>query len=296
MEFFSFNSCTPCSGIIGDTYTDSIKRDQVLIQELKKRINILSEQISKQQGEEQIKENKCEEIQKTNLEITNRLNVLKRINHHMNKQLQKIQKSNVQHVDNFSQTEVDEYLQLKTENDELSVQLHQLMDLAHRNVDTQQKLTEKYQKKKRKLEDLINQNDDTNSKIKVSKNKREELSMKLASISAKYSKYTTENKLILIRLTETEGNLNEKEMMNERLRKKLQDLSGKQQKIHHENVLSMSSRLFDIETKRATAEIKIKELNRMKDELASTQEKIREKKIQIQQLSELLKQKKMYES
>lgn len=296
MEFFSFNSCTPCSGIIGDTYTDSIKRDQVLIQELKKRIHILSEQISKQQGEEQIKENKCEEIQKTNLEITNRLNVLKRINHHMNKQLQKIQKSNVQHVDNFSQTEVDEYLQLKTENDELSVQLHQLMDLAHRNVDTQQKLTEKYQKKKRKLEDLINQNDDTNSKIKVSKNKREELSMKLASISAKYSKYTTENKLILIRLTETEGNLNEKEMMNERLRKKLQDLSGKQQKIHHENVLSMSSRLFDIETKRATAEIKIKELNRMKDELASTQEKIREKKIQIQQLSELLKQKKMYES
>lgn len=292
MEFFSFNSCTPCSGIIGDTYTDSIKRDQVLIQELKKRIHILSEQISKQQGEEQIKENKCEEIQKANLEITNRLNVLKRINHHMNKQLQKIQKSNVQHVDNFSQTEVDEYLQLKTENDELSVQLHQLMDLAHRNVDTQQKLTEKYQKKKRKLDDLINQNDDTNSKIKVSKNKREELSMKLASISAKYSKYTTENKLILIRLTETEGNLNEKEMMNERLRKKLQDLSGKQQKIHHENVLSMSSRLFDIETKRATAEIKIKELNRMKDELASTQEKIREKKIQIQQLSELLKQKK----
>ena len=120
MEFFSFNSCTPCSGIIGDTYTDSIKRDQVLIQELKKRIHILSEQISKQQGEEQIKENKCEEIQKTNLEITNRLNVLKRINHHMNKQLQKIQKSNVQHVDNFSQTEVDEYLQLKTENDELN--------------------------------------------------------------------------------------------------------------------------------------------------------------------------------
>lgn len=292
MEFFSFNSCTPCSGIIGDTYTDSIKRDQFLIQELKKRIHILSEQISKQQGEEQIKENKCEEIQKANLEITNRLNVLKRINHHMNKQLQKIQKSNVQHVDNFSQTEVDEYLQLKTENDELSVQLHQLMDLAHRNVDTQQKLTEKYQKKKRKLDDLINQNDDTNSKIKVSKNKREELSMKLASISAKYSKYTTENKLILIRLTETEGNLNEKEMMNERLRKKLQDLSGKQQKIHHKNVLSMSSRLFDIETKRATAEIKIKELNRMKDELASTQEKIREKKIQIQQLSELLKQKK----
>lgn len=296
MEFFSFNSCTPCSGIIGDTYTDSIKRDQVLIQELKKRIHILSEQISKQQGEEQIKENKCEEIQKANLEITNRLNVLKRINHHMNKQLQKIQKSNVQHVDNFSQTEDDEYLQLKTENDELSVQLHQLMDLAHHNVDTQQKLTEKYQKKKRKLEDLINQNDDTNSKINVSKNKREELSMKLASISAKYSKYTTENKLISIRLTETEGNLNEKEMMNERLRQKLQDLSGKQQKIHHENVLSMSSRLFDIETKRATAEIKIKELNRMKDELASTQEKIREKKIQIQQLSELLKQKQMYES
>ena len=107
----------------------------------------------------------------------------------------------------------------------------------------------------------------------------------------KKSKYTTENKLISIRITETEGNLNEKEMMNERLRLKLQDLTGKQQKIHHENVLNLSSRLFDIETRKATAEMKYKELNRMKDEIQSTQEKIREKRIQIQQLSEILKQK-----
>ena len=162
------------------------------------------------------------------------------------------------------------------------------MKLTHHNVDTQQKLTEKYQKKKTKLENLINQNDDMNSKLINSKNKREELNKKLASISAKKSKYITENKLISIRLIETEGNLNEKEMMIDRLRLKLQ---GKQQKIHHENVLSLSSRLFDIETRKATAEIKSKELKRMKEELQSTQEKIREKKMQIQQLSEQLKQK-----
>lgn len=291
MEFYSFNSCTPCSGIIGDTYSDSIKKDQILVQELKKRIQVLQDQISYQQQEEQDKEKNCEQIQKANSEIENRLNVLKRINYHMNKQLQQYHKSNTQRVDNFSQTEDDEYSRLKLENEELTNQFHQLMELTHRNVDTQQKLTEKYQKKTQKLETLKNQNDDLNSKLVSSKNKREELNKRLASVLAKKSKYTTENKLISIRITETEGNLNEKEMMNERLRLKLQDLTGKQQKIHHENVLNLSSRLFDIETRKATAEMKYKELNRMKDEIQSTQEKIREKRIQIQQLSEILKQK-----
>ena len=291
MELFAFNSCTPCSGIIGDTYSDSIKRDQIIIQELKQKIEIFADQISNQQQEEQDQEINCVQIQKANLEIENRLNVLKRINYHLNYQLKQNQKSNNQHVDNFSQTEDDEYTRLKSENEELSEHFQQLMKLTHHNVDTQQKLTEKYQKKKTKLENLINQNDDMNSKLINSKNKREELNKKLASISAKKSKYITENKLISIRLIETEGNLNEKEMMIDRLRLKLQDLTGKQQKIHHENVLSLSSRLFDIETRKATAEIKSKELKRMKEELQSTQEKIREKKMQIQQLSEQLKQK-----
>lgn len=291
MDFYSFNSCTPCAGIIGDTYSDSIKKDQVLIQELKKKIQALSDQIAYQQKEEQVKEINCEQIQKANAEIENRLNVLKRINHHMKKQLKQIQKSNNEHVENSTQTEDDEYSRLKLENEELKNQLQQLMELTHHNVDTQQKLTEKYQKKKRKLETLLNQNDDLKSKIKFSKNKREELNKKLASIMGKKSKYTTENKLILIRITETEGNLNEKELMNERLRSKLQDLTKKQQQVHRENFLNMSSRLFDIETRKATAENKTKQLKIMKEELQSTQEKIREKRMQIQQLSELLKQK-----
>ena len=84
---------------------------------------------------------------------------------------------------------------------------------------------------------------------------------------------------------ETEGNINEIELMNEKLRGKLKDLSEIQQTNHNDSILNMSSRLYDIETRQAMAEMKSKELTRLKSELDHIRGKIELRKMQIKQIT-----------
>lgn len=284
-SYISYNSCTPCSGDIGDIYSDSIEKYQKLVQEERNKVNALLSQLTELRKDKREKSEECAAIQEKNEEFEKRVNMLKKVTRTMEKELAKYDKTNVEHTDTPIQVIDEEYIQLKLNNEELQKQILELQEMAHQCVTSQQKLTHKYQKKKNKLKNLRIKSQKFNSQLDDSSRKQDELTQKLSHISAEKDKYKTENTRISIRLTETEGNINEIELMNEKLRGKLKDLSEIQQSNHNDSILNMSSRLYDIETRQAMAEMKSKELTRLKSELDHIRGKIELRKMQIKQIT-----------
>lgn len=284
-SYISYNSCTPCSGDIGDIYSDSIEKYQKLVQEERNKVNALLSQLTELRKDKREKSEECAAIQEKNEEFEKRVNMLKKVTRTMEKELAKYDKTNVEHTDTPIQVIDEEYIQLKLNNEELQKQILELQEMAHQCVTSQQKLTHNYQKKKNKLKNLRIKSQKFNSQLDDSSRKQDELTQKLSHISAEKDKYKTENTRISIRLTETEGNINEIELMNEKLRGKLKDLSEIQQSNHNDSILNMSSRLYDIETRQAMAEMKLKELTRLKSEFDHIRGKIELRKMQIKQIT-----------
>ncbi|OHS98618.1 hypothetical protein TRFO_34948 [Tritrichomonas foetus] len=233
-SFISFSSCTPCAGAIGDSYADYIKNYQKIVGGLKDQIHNIGQNLSEkiQYSEQKIEE--CQALTYSNNEIYERLDVLKRINNTMNTEVIAHQISFKERAVNETQTDDEELAQLQAENEDLKFQVQQLLTMAHKAIDKQQKLVARYQNKKEKLNNLRVHKDTLLTKIDISHHKADDLEKKVIVLMAKKSCYKAENKRILMRLAETEGNLQESESMTEYLRNKLNELMEKQQKQQEE--------------------------------------------------------------
>ena len=224
----AYCTITPCSGNISDNYADDIRYYQGIVGELREQLHQVGEVYSSQL---QYVDDTNEEIQNLNKEtreLKNKLEYLKRINANLNQQVNSYQIQSSQRATIGTQIDDIELIQLKQDNELLKKQVQQLIEMTHHAIDTQQMLVNKYHNKKVKLQNLRLDCEDFSINIQKSKDKQRDLNQHIQYLAEVEALYKAENMRANLRLAETEGNLQESELMNEKLRQKYHELASRQ--------------------------------------------------------------------
>lgn len=290
MSAVSLSTCIPCSVPIDSVYANCIKSYQNEIQDLKRQLKESRNEISRNESHNETLSQCYTEMEHERDELIERVNVLERINHHINRQLAVHQKCSANISTRGTQTDVDVLLALETENKSLKAQIRQLLTMAHETLDSQQRLVAKYKSKSTKLDRLRAELSSATQQIKEANEKQEISNDRIAKLSAKKSRLKTENRRLTLRLTETEGNLTESESTNSRLRHVLSTVNDKEELKHSQTIIDVSKRLFEAETRLREAEMKAAESLQLKKDLQETSEKLEQSKVQCKQLAETLRQ------
>ena len=281
-SFVTLSTCAPCSSPIDDTYADAIRAYQREIRDLKGRVRACEQEC-------QSMSQSFSESEHENRELSEKINVLERINHHLSRELSSAHKRSGKMSSHETQTDNDEFLQLQTENENLKAQSRKMVKMMQDSIQKQQDLMDKINTKREKIEKMRALNETISQQLNETLEKNEELDHQVTNLSDKFHRYKTENKRLVLRLAETEGNLSESENSNSRLRQALNSASDKQQLRHSQDIVDMSARLFETEQKLQDAEAQVAELSQAKKELLEVTEKLNQSRAQCKQLAETLK-------
>lgn len=281
-SFISLNTCAPCSGPIDKVYANCIRSYQNEIENLKDQIDELTNSSIELQSQEQEIQHEYQELKHENEELQNKISVIERINHHLQRQASVSQKKVNKYASTDVQTDLSEYGTLLNENINLKQNIQQLVAVAKDSLNSQQKVFSKFKHKEAKLESIRSAFNESNKKY-------EELSKTFEETNTKKQKYKAENKRLMVRLTEAEGNINEITEINTQLRLKIQDTTGRKE-FASTMQSGVGNKISETEKRLNDAEQKINELVRVKQELKNTKKELADSQQYVQKLKETLQQ------
>ena len=227
--FGPFNEPTPCAGPIDEAYAQGLNAYVKEIDYLKNEIQNVQHQTIVQKEEIKRVKKIEEEAISINKNARDELNITERVNHHLDCQIKAIQRYKNSLTSCSTQTYNNELMIARKENKDLLNQVQELLTMTNQSVNTQNVLLQKIQNKKQKIQNVKSQLNDLSKTYDDLVQTEMNLSNKINDANIMREQYKAENMRISLRITEAEGNIEESELNNSKLREICEQMRYKQQ-------------------------------------------------------------------
>ena len=280
--FGPFESYSPCSGPIDEVYSNCVSAYENEIKELQRKLLEMQNQIKYHENKKKELIKKTEDLKSSNAQMNEELIRFERVNHHIDRQLKAIQQNNSKLTNRETQTSQDDLNLAREENKYLKSQIKDLLEMSNESLNVQSSLAAKNQKNKAKIAMMKSKNNELLMNLQESIKRENELHNQISEETSQKINIKAENKRLILRLAETEGNLEESDYINSRLRLKLEQSNEKQKQINGQEILDMSSQIVEQEAILRDLELQLGDLDNTKEELSNAQKELINLKEQYQ--------------
>ncbi|OHT03510.1 hypothetical protein TRFO_29117 [Tritrichomonas foetus] len=243
--FGPFEAYSPCSGPIDEVYASAINAYEKEIQKLQNQIIYMNDQIVKYEKAGKDLDQRTASLQNSNIRLKEELGNTERFNHQLDRQIKAIQKYKSMLTNKETQTNNNELLLARKDNADLKNQIQELITVTNNSINKQNTILQKINHKKEKMTSLKNEVQTATSDLEKSVNRENDFIKKIVKIKNKKKNYKADNMRLNLRLTETEGNLDESDLLNERLRNKYEQLQDKQKQINTQEILNRQREIYE---------------------------------------------------
>ena len=282
--FGPFESYSPCSGPIDEVYSNCVSAYENEIRDLTQLLSNLQNQIQRNENKNKELVKYTEDLKKANIQMNEELSQLERVNHHVDRQLKAIQQSYSKLTNRETQTNQDDLLLAREENKYLKSQIQDLLAMSNDSLNAQSSLMVKIHNHKAKNAIMKNKNAELLMHLQESIERENELNNQISEETSQKINIKAENKRLMLRLAETEGNLEESDYVNSRLRLKLEQSNEKQKQVNGQEMLDMSAQIVEKEAALHELELQLNDMEKTKKELYDAQNELTKQKEQYKAL------------
>lgn len=276
--FGPFESYSPCSGPIDEVYSNCVSAYEKEINELKRLLSDLQNQTKQHEKKSKELTKYTEELKNANVQMNEEIGQLERVNHHADRQLKAIQQRYSKLSSRETQTSQNDLLLAREENKNLKSQIQDLLAMSNESLSIQSTLMLKTHNSKAKIAIMKNKNQELSMNLQESIERENEINNQIFDETSQKNNIKAENKRLILRLAETEGNLEESDYINSRLRLKLEQSNEKQKQVNGQEMLDMSSQIVEQEAILHDLELQISDLEKTKKELENAQKELMKEK------------------
>lgn len=276
--FGPFESYSPCSGPIDEVYSNCVSAYEKEINELKRLLSDLQNQTKQHEKKSKELTKYTEELKNANVQMNEEIGQLERVNHHADRQLKAIQQRYSKLSSRETQTSQNDLLLAREENKNLKSQIQDLLAMSNESLSIQSTLMLKIHNSKAKIAIMKNKNQELSMNLQESIERENEINNQIFDETSQKNNIKAENKRLILRLAETEGNLEESDYINSRLRLKLEQSNEKQKQVNGQEMLDMSSQIVEQEAILHDLELQISDLEKTKKELENAQKELMKEK------------------
>lgn len=276
--FGPFESYSPCSGPIDEVYSNCVSAYEKEINELKRLLSDLQNQTKQHEKKSKELTKYTEELKNANVQMNEEIGQLERVNHHADRQLKAIQQRYSKLSSRETQTSQNDLLLAREENKNLKSQIQDLLAMSNESLSIQSTLMLKIHNTKAKIAIMKNKNQELSMNLQESIERENEINNQIFDETSQKNNIKAENKRLILRLAETEGNLEESDYINSRLRLKLEQSNEKQKQVNGQEMLDISSQIVEQEAILHDLELQISDLEKTKKELENAQKELMKEK------------------